>query len=178
MGRSSGARPSKAVRDEVLALRAQLATIPSDKWQRAQVIFDQMTALCGVAGPSNGRMNPRACGCCGHYGHTKQYCPINMTRKAQMTERELELDAARGYVVPTDLSECPFGPAQWEMIQRQNAIETRVEDAIARGLGCKAGRELTSASDVVDCDCSGCVEWKVFVGSQGAPSSMPGFSTA
>jgi len=155
------------VRAEVLALRAQLSTIPADRWQWAQVVFDQMTELCGVKGPSNGRMVPRACRVCGFYGHTKQHCELNKARKERMTERELELDSVRGYVAPKGPEECLLGPEQWEWIVRLRKLEARVQEGEAMGLGCKKPRTVTCAGDVVlDCDCSGCKEWKNWVGKR------------
>ena len=77
---------------------------------------------------------------------------------------EEELDRAHGYATPSCLEQCPLGPAQWEHICRLKAIEEATEEAHARGLGCKRQRELTCASDVVlDCGCSGCVEWREFM---------------
>lgn len=159
MGRSSGARPKKAVKAQVELLRARLGTITSDRWQAAQSIFTEICALCDVVGPSNGLMVPRACKVCHLYGHTRQFCPKALARKAAMTARELELDAALGYVIPDSLEECPHGPAQWHSICKQNAIEERVREGMAKGLGCNREREVTCASDMVDCDCKGCVAW-------------------
>ena len=42
MGKSSGARPKKAVKQEVDALKRELGTIQSWEWQRAQVVFDRI----------------------------------------------------------------------------------------------------------------------------------------
>ena len=161
MARSSGARPRKAVRAEVAALRAKLAEVPSDKWQRAQAIFDEICALCEVTGPSNGKMVPRSCRVCHRYGHTKQFCPVWKARVERMTEREVEL-LGPGYKRPQSLEECPGGPAQWEWISHLMAIEARVAEGTARGLGCTVKRTVRSAADKVlaeECGCSGCVEW-------------------
>ena len=169
MARSSGARPRKAVRAEVQALKAKLATIPSDRWQAAQAIMDQMAAACGVSGPSGAMMVPRACRVCHWYGHTRQFCPVWRARKERMTERELESLATERYVPPSCEEDCEFGPKQWEWIQELNAIEARSAEGIARGLGqCKRRRIVTCASDVVlpeDCGCAGCLEWTGWMSS-------------
>lgn len=176
MARSSGARPKKAVREQVAALKARLGTITSDRWQAAQAIMDEIVAVCGVHGPSGATMVPRACRVCHYYGHTRQFCPVWAERKARMSERELEeLDAASGYVPPRSELECPHGPAQWALIQDVRAIEARREEGIARGLGCagpqcKRRKAVTCASDVIlpaDCGCSDCSEWSIWMsGSQ------------
>ena len=57
MARSSGARPKKAVREEVMELKRLLGETHSDKWQRAQTIFDEICRLCEVKGPSGSRMS-------------------------------------------------------------------------------------------------------------------------
>ena len=118
--RSSGARPKKAVRAEVLALKAQLATLRSHEWVKAQMIFDQMTGLCGVEGPMGGRMVPRACRFCDHYGHTRQHCAAKKKRDEKLTAREIEMDKAAEYVRPQSAEEC--GDHQdWEEIKRFRA---------------------------------------------------------
>ena len=162
MAKSSGARPKKAVRAQVMALRAKLALVPSDKWQRAQAIFDEICALCEVNGPSNGRMVPRSCKVCGFYGHTKQFCPVWIRKKERMTAREIEMDKACDYVPPRCQEDCDRGPEQWAWICQMKAIEMRVQEGVARGLGCKKERIVTCASDIMlpeECGCSDCEEW-------------------
>ena len=76
MGRSNGYRPNKAVKDEVLALRARLSKCHAYEWQRAGMLMDSITQLLGHdLGPSRGRIEPRACKYCKYYGHTSQWCP-------------------------------------------------------------------------------------------------------
>ncbi len=76
MGRSNGYRPKKAVREEVLFWREELAKCDSSEWLRANRIMQEITTLLGHAmGPGNGKIEPRACKWCGFYGHTRQWCP-------------------------------------------------------------------------------------------------------
>ena len=84
-----------------MALRAELGTIPSDQWQRAQAVYSQICALCNANGPSGSLMSPRVCSACGYHGHAKHQCAVHKARVARMTQRELEMDAAYGYVRPT-----------------------------------------------------------------------------
>jgi len=91
MGRSNGYRPKAAVRDEVLALRAKLAELTDDQWQKASCIMDNITALLGKrCGPSNGKIEPRACRYCHHYGHTRQWCPKRLAAITAREEREAD----------------------------------------------------------------------------------------
>ena len=150
MARSSGARPKKAVRKEVKALKARLGTITSDRWQAAQAIFDQICALCDVSGPSGALMVPRSCRHCGYYGHTRQFCP-------RVT---VALDKASGYETPRTEEECPGGPAQWKWICQLRAIDERAAEGHRRGLGQCTQKTIRSAADVdLNCQCVGCVEW-------------------
>ena len=107
------------------------------------------------------------------YGHTAQYCQVRKAREERLTERELEL-CGPGYVPPQSEEECPLGPEQWAMIQRQRAIEARVEEGERLGIGkprpgCKRyNRTITCASDVVlpsDCGCAICTSWSSFMAS-------------
>ena len=123
--RSKGVRPKKAVRAQVNALKERLSAVKSYEWQRAQIIFDEMCELCEVKGPSGGKMIPRACRTCDYYGHTSQHCPVQKARREQMTERELQLDKARGYVTPQSEAECPLGPGQWKWICQLKEIKER-----------------------------------------------------
>lgn len=76
MPRCNGYRPTKAVRKEVQELRAQLATLTTDRWVKASYIMQNITALLGHSGgPSGGSIQPRACRYCHYFGHTKQWCP-------------------------------------------------------------------------------------------------------
>jgi len=171
MARSSGARPKKAVRAKVVALRERLSTIPSHKWITAQSIMDEITDLCGVSGPSGGKMVPRACRTCGFFGHTTQHCEVRHALDAQMTERELERERARGWISPQSLEECPHGPAQWAWICKLEAIKACVAEGERRGLGkigphCKRKRVWRSRHDVVlTCDCADCEAWSAWVRS-------------
>lgn len=128
MGKSSGARPRKAVRAEVLALKAELSECHYDNWVRAQGIFDRICELCEVKGPSDMKMTPRACRYCRYFGHTRQFCPLRSQEAAEVTqeaappaepETELEMQwrlwcelAARTY---KDMSaeDCWTGNGRW-----------------------------------------------------------------
>lgn len=66
-----------AVKEEVDALRAQLAECNTSQWQRACALMENITTLMGHrGGPMGAKINPRACRVCGYFGHTKQFCPV------------------------------------------------------------------------------------------------------
>ena len=91
MGRSNGYRPKAAVRKDVLALRAQLAELTDDQWQKASCIMQNITSLLGHAGgPMGGKIETRACKYCHHYGHTRQWCPKRKAADAAREEREFK----------------------------------------------------------------------------------------
>lgn len=101
MGRSNGYRPKAAVRDEVLALRAQLAMLTDDQWAKASCIMDNITGLLGHSGgPMGGKIEPRACKYCHYFGHTKQWCQVRIADEASREElaykRLLAEDRANG----------------------------------------------------------------------------------
>ena len=90
MGRSNGYRPKAANRAEGAELRAMLAECRDDEWIKAGMIMDRITAVLGVRyGPMNGRIEPRACKYCHHYGHTRQWCKARLADVAQREEREI-----------------------------------------------------------------------------------------
>lgn len=95
MARSNGYRPRAAVRTEVLALRAQLAELTDDQWMKASCIMQNITSLLGhTGGPMNGKIEPRACRYCRHYGHTRQWCKKRLAVLKAREERELDAIAA------------------------------------------------------------------------------------
>lgn len=101
MGRSNGYRPKAAVRDEVLALRELLGTLRDDQWIKAGFVMQAITGLLGHGGgPSNGRIEPRACKYCKYYGHTRQWCKLRILheegREARYIAKILAEDAALG----------------------------------------------------------------------------------
>ena len=87
MGKSSGARPTKAVAEEVAVLRAQLGTLTSSEWQKAYLVYGMITDLCEHRGPM-GKANPRACGYCGFFGHTREFCKRREEHARLNEERE------------------------------------------------------------------------------------------
>ena len=97
MGRSTGYRPKKAVREEVLFWRAELAKCDSSQWLRAGYIMQEITGLLGKSmGPGNGRIEPRACKWCGFYGHTKQWCTKRNRDEEAAIDRLLQEDKDLG----------------------------------------------------------------------------------
>ena len=156
MGRSSGARPPKAVREEVAHLKEKLRECDSGEWQKAQLIFDEIVELCGAVGPSRGKMIPRACRLCARYGHTRQFCPYN-DRELREYERWKAANP-----LPTE-ENCDA--AQWAHILECRAINARVDEARDLGLGCT--REVECASEIdLECACSGCVAWRAHFSAQ------------
>lgn len=157
MGRSSGARPPKAVREEVAQLKARLGECDSSEWQKAQAIFDDIVELCRVVGPSRGKMAPRACKLCGRYGHTRQFCP-HSDRELREYERWKEANP------PLREEDCDA--EQWAHVSQCRAITARVEEGRRLGLGCT--REVECASEIdLECACSGCVEWRAWMEQKG-----------
>jgi hypothetical protein len=168
MGRSSGARPKKAVAEEVKRLKEALGEVHSYDWQKAQCIFDEMCSLCGVSGPSGGIMVPRSCRLCGYYGHTRQYCP---RRDPEQEETDKEHASLLKRDESGTLARYRAGatPEQAAWIAELAKINARFEQACAaleRGelTGCLCGG---CGAD----KCQGCTEWAAFMH---APESPPG----
>ena len=93
MPRSSGYRPKAAVREEVLELRALLATLREVEWVKAGIVMQRITSLLGHSyGPMNGKIQPRACRYCHYYGHTRQWCPARIDADEAAKQRLLDED--------------------------------------------------------------------------------------
>ena len=75
MAKSSGARPRKAQRAEVQALREKLGELHAYEWQKAHVLFQRICELCNHRGARGGMGSPypRACKFCHRYGHSTQF---------------------------------------------------------------------------------------------------------
>lgn len=102
MGRSSGYRPKREVREQVEALRAELAECQHGDWIRAQALQGQCAELMQVKGPSGNAIEPRMCRRCERYGHSAEHCkePTPEAKRAawqQSLMRELERDPAAYY---------------------------------------------------------------------------------
>ena len=100
MGRSSGYRPKKAVRDEVEYWRWLLSTLTVDDWVRAQGIMNKITSLVGATGgPMGGLIEPRACRYCTYFGHTRHTCKKRIAVQEEIEAREIQamLDEDRVY---------------------------------------------------------------------------------
>ena len=91
MGRSNGYRPKAAVREKVLILRERLSELTDDQWVKATYIMQEITQLLGHSyGPTGGKIEPRVCRFCRHYGHTRQHCKIMKQAIADREQREME----------------------------------------------------------------------------------------
>lgn len=123
MGRCNGYRPKKEVRAEVASLRSELAKLDSSQWQRATILQQVIMSLMGRDhGPSNGKIEPRACRFCNYYGHTRQYCPA---RKRQY-DRECEREAANNMEILAKLEETQLDYWSMEFLfaeQTNNKLE-------------------------------------------------------
>ena len=74
-----------------MAYRAKLAECRGDQWVRANMIMDRITSLLGHRyGPMNGKIEPRACGYCNYYGHTRQWCKARIANDEARDEREMD----------------------------------------------------------------------------------------
>ena len=80
----SGYRVAGPNRAAIAELRARLGELEGDQWVKAGCIMDEIVWLAGYSGgPMGGKVNPRVCKYCDHYGHTRQHCPV------MKAEREL-----------------------------------------------------------------------------------------
>ena len=149
-----------------MRLKALLGTVPSEDWQRAQRIMQELCLVCGVKGPSGAMMVPRACRWCGFYGHSRQFCPSYRAHRERLAERELAQDPARGWRRPESRQECA-SDEEWEWVCTLKRINERVEEGRRLGKGCTSGREVQCAGDIdLHCACDGCREWRQWMGSE------------
>jgi hypothetical protein len=100
MPRSNGYRPRKAVKAEVMALRAKLNQLTTSQWQKASMLMHEICDIMGhTQGPSNGMIEPRACRYCHYYGHTRQWCPRLKDAEVRQADRMLQEDAEWARVI-------------------------------------------------------------------------------
>ena len=148
MGRSNGYRPKKAVKEEVMRLRAKLGELNTQEWAQAQVLMNHITALMNVkGGPEGAMIIPRACRYCGYYGHTKQFCKKRIEKQRRCYD--LECDK----LLAEDVDMMPTEPKD-ERALRFDAIEERMWEGVRRELGPKEPSEHER-----HCDCAECREW-------------------
>lgn len=155
MVRSTGCRPKKKDREEFEQLKALLSECSKSEWQRAQCIFNDMTALCNAKGPTGGLMVPRACRACGYYGHSSQHCPHAAFRLQEQLRRE---NAKYKY-----LTEDECTPEHWQYIKRLEVLKTKQDLWRALDRACKVHEPSCAAEMHVDCQCQDCKDWRVFV---------------
>tara|TARA_B100001250_G_C19815924_1_gene798378 strand:+ start:487 stop:951 length:465 start_codon:yes stop_codon:yes gene_type:complete len=153
MARSSGARPRKAQREEVARLKAELGTVRRGEWARAQLIFGKICVLCGVIGPSGQMMTPRSCRVCGYYGHTAQYCPVDLQRVRRASDA---------------LQWTPTTPEEIAWAEELKAIDARVAEGKARWT-CEYVDQREPATEAWqltnDCTCASCLAYRTFIRS-------------
>lgn len=158
MPRSKGTRPKKAVRDQVLALKARLSELNTTQWAVAQCVFDQITSLCGVRGPCHGKMVPRACRRCGYYGHTRTKCPREVF---SLVDLRSEWGHWREPTKEDSTEE------EWKLWLRQRRHDKELQRMVESGMGCENGSGTLWKGACEACsDCEAWrVHWAAFVGS-------------
>ena len=155
MARSKGCRPRKADREEVARLRVELGKCYKYDWIKAGCLYDQITTLCRVAGPSGSKMCPRACKYCGYYGHTSQHCEVRQQELDDREAAEWRLLQVHAY---KELQEHECSPEQWAFKLKTDRILERYREACALGLGCDGCN--------VQGTCDGCKKWNAFMECQ------------
>lgn len=148
MGRSSGYRARKDVREEIDELRARLSQCRVSQWQKAGYIMQQITQLLGHSGgPQGGRIDPRACTYCQYFGHTKQHCPKYKRDEEMKLDKEIALNQ-------TWQNSLGGGCCEWNAWLQW--VEKLNEATI--GMGCDVQDELTHDSCGL---CEGCKEYAI-----------------
>ena len=167
MPRSSGARPKKAVQEEVAELRVKLGECRGHEWQRAHAIFQEICRLCEHKGSKGGigAPYPRACKFCDRYGHSTQFCKVKKAHDLEEEQREIqkimdEETAWKARHVGTTL------PRYW--LARMEWLQERYDAACAAGLeGCTEEWDFGGTCEVhglpLGKRCAGCEEWNAFM---------------
>lgn len=154
--RRTSIRPTKQTAREVADLRIILGTLTASHWQKAQLIYDNIVALC-VGDRRGGRRSPRLCKLCKYYGHCRISCPYLEDLEENRAEVLLQLDAARHYQPLTRKQ----NPEHWEWLQQVRAMERHVAAGVADGRG--GCVDHSDATYLGTCDCSGCRDWRLYM---------------
>ena len=134
MGKSSGARPKKAVAEEVAVLRELLNKLTSSEWQRAYAVFDKIAELCGHLGPMGGGSHPRSCRYCGYYGHTKEFCERRKRAVEWEDERRLKVMRTESEAMRMEVQQARKADPAWAAELRD--LDARYRRAMDEG-GCE-----------------------------------------
>lgn len=96
MARSRGYRTRPKHAEEMRGLRKYLGSLTGAEWQKAQFTMQRIAWLSGNKhGPSRGLVMPRCCAVCNHFGHTKQYCPVQREREERILDDEIAAERQR-----------------------------------------------------------------------------------
>lgn len=118
MARSKGYRTRPEHAEEMRGLRKSLGLLTGAEWQKAQSTMQRIAWLSGNKhGPSRGLVMPRCCAVCNHFGHTKQYCPVERERQQRILDDEIAAERQRCMGRPREglaayFDECGF-PYVW-----------------------------------------------------------------
>ena len=86
---------SNETKAEMLRLRGELGKCREMEWVKAGNILQEIGRLRGFThGPMSGRIIPRACRFCKHYGHNRKWCPVREQYEIAAMERFVKEDKA------------------------------------------------------------------------------------
>ena len=162
MGKSSGARPRKAQRAEVAALREELGRCSYDQWQRAHGIFREICALCNHSGAKGGIGNPypRCCTLCGKYGHSRKFCPLQKV----LAERELDYEVQQMRAELAERRAAYEGEPDPVWIAKMQAADALYRAKCDAGLeGCE--RDGGPCTFLPGSPCAACKAWRAYAPS-------------
>ena len=151
--------------------KLRLYETPADDFATAQQLMDVIVDITGQkSGRLGGKIQPRICTSCGHWGHSREYCAYwshlyedKIGLPPSKFSKHLPHDPARGWRRPESREECA-SDEEWEWVCTLKRINERVEEGRRLGKGCTSGREVRCAGDIdLHCACNGCVEWRKWV---------------
>ena len=150
-----------------MALRAQLSAKPTDEWQKAKCLMDEITRVLGHrGGPMGGSIAPRACVYCHMYGHTRAHCRKRREDAAMRERIGYDQEIA---LLETYLNRRPDAHDEgWERWLQW--CHKRYESLSALGLGCD-GPPADSARDCGGC--AGCDAWRAAAAEYEAQNPAP-----
>ena len=172
MPRSSGARPKKAVREEVDYLREKLGECRGEDWQRANAIFQEICRLCEHKGAKGGHGSPypRACKFCNRYGHSTQFCKRKKEADARREEEEMARILAEDEAMRP---KCDGVPADPIWVARLQWLRAHYDAAVGAGLeGCVEEWDMGGPCSLNGLlpgrQCAGCEEWNAWMRARDA----------
>lgn len=107
-----------------------------DDWVKAQHLMDQIAAITGQKpGKMNGKIQPRLCTACRHWGHTREHCDVwkeaYVHKYGELPRKQKEIPTYNPFTKEKTIE--MYGAEAWMWVTEHKRLQQRYDAACDAG---------------------------------------------